>query len=187
MRTLQLFSLFILFLPCVKLMAVDPPPLPPEAQRILDDLDKGIDKLKDKAANDLQKLEDKETKASHLEQALLLKKKIDELRSARQMREVLENISPDNASVWLAGQWQVVDPENPSAWSGILEIDADMSYRCSVSHVGSGKIHFVKDRFTLEAGCDFAIPASGDAMPEEILGVYSDGHKRRMTRMKSEK
>jgi hypothetical protein len=60
--------------------SAEDPPLPAEAIKVLKDLDAAIAKLKAKAAADLQKVQDKETKAGSLETALAVKKAIEGLR-----------------------------------------------------------------------------------------------------------
>lgn len=57
--------------------------LPSEAQAILERLDRDYQKLKDKAATELVKLENKETKAGHLEAALAVKKASEDLRAPK--------------------------------------------------------------------------------------------------------
>lgn len=77
MRSL-LLSLLLL---CGSVAYAADPPLPPEAQKVLDDLEQAVAKLRAKAAADLQKVVDKETKAGHLEPALAVKKAADGLKA----------------------------------------------------------------------------------------------------------
>ncbi len=78
MRSLILLS----FIACLG-AADQAPPLPHDAQAVLDQLDKDVAKLHEKAAADLAKVQATETKAGHLEAALAIKGEVAKLTPAK--------------------------------------------------------------------------------------------------------
>lgn len=64
-------------------LAAEAPALPRDAQAVLDQLDRDVAKLHEKAAGDLAKVQDKETRAGHLEAAMAIKAKVAALTPAK--------------------------------------------------------------------------------------------------------